>query len=200
MIGDEENTEFINEITKLENNNESNGGIMQEIKKNHINNLIYFGSILTFTCIIMLLFWNIKKESNQVHQKYGSFTNKNASLLVISQEDFDYFDQLNNTTKVQNCNQNDYNKNTLIVVSNQVMKDDVKECIELFKPKLHDILLIIYNATQESILQDVDDNVNYYYLSSKALSIQNSKIKKFEYLEVDEQKEVIAQIINNIFK
>ncbi|CAD8175484.1 unnamed protein product [Paramecium octaurelia] len=200
MIGDEENTEFINEITKLENNNESNGGLQQEIKKNHINNLIYFGSILTFTCIIMLLFWNIKKQGNPVQQKYGSFPNKNASLLVISQEDFHYFDQLNNTTKVQNCNQTDFNKNTLVVLSNQILKDDVKDCIELLKPKIHDILLIIYNATQESILQEVDDNVNYYYLSSKELLIPNSKIKKFEYLEDDEQQEVIVQIINNVFK
>lgn len=60
MIGDEENTEFINEISKQEKN-ESNAGLTRENKKNYINRLIYFGSTFSFMCIIILLFWYIKK-------------------------------------------------------------------------------------------------------------------------------------------
>ncbi|CAK76640.1 unnamed protein product (macronuclear) [Paramecium tetraurelia] len=190
MIGDEENTEFISEVSKQEKN-ESKLGPLKSDKKTHVNNLIYFGATLAFTCIIMLLFWNVKKQS---------FHKKNAHLLVISQEEFDYFDQLSDTTKVSNCNQTISNQNTLVIVSNQIVKDDVKDCIEHLKPQFSDILLIIYNATQESILKEEDKNVIQYYLSNTELSIPNSEIQKFEQLEEDEQLEVVAQIINNIFK
>ncbi|CAD8163180.1 unnamed protein product [Paramecium pentaurelia] len=197
MIGDEENTEFINEISKQEIN-EIKDDLNQQNRKQLINNLIYFGSILIFTCIIILLFWNIKKQRNP--SKLVDIHKNNPQLLVISQEHFDYFDQLNNTTQVSNCNQTIFKENILIVISNQIIKDDIKDCIELLKPQFNDILLIIYNATQESILKKVDDNMNQYYLSSNELSIQNQKIQKFEHLEVDEQQEVVVQIINNIFK
>ncbi|CAD8063999.1 unnamed protein product [Paramecium primaurelia] len=198
MIGDEENTEFINENSKQEIN-EIKDGLNQQNRKQFINNLIYFGSILIFTCIIILLFWNIKKQSNP--SKLVDSHKINPQLLVISQEHFDYFDQLNNTTQVSNCNQTIFKENILIVISNQIIKDDIKDCIELLKPQFSDILLIIYNATQESILKEFDDeNMNQYYLSTNELSIQNQKIQKFEHLEVDEQQEVVVQIINNIFK
>lgn len=60
MIGDEENTEFISEGNKQEKN-ELKVGSMKTDKKSHVNNLIYFGATIAFTCIIMLLFWNVKK-------------------------------------------------------------------------------------------------------------------------------------------
>ncbi|CAD8091151.1 unnamed protein product [Paramecium sonneborni] len=199
MIGDEENTEFISESNKQEKKQFKSGRI--QIDKNiQVNNLIYFGAILAFTCIIMLLFWNVKKQSNHIQSKYIGFHKKNAHLLVVSQEEFDYFDQLSDTTKISNCNQSITNENTLVFLSNQIVKDDVKNCIDLLKPKFNDILLIIYNATQESILKEIDENVIQYYLSNKELKISNSEIQKFENIEEDDQIEVVAQIINNIFK
>lgn len=60
MIGDEENTEFIGEVNKLGKNDSKVGGIKRD-KKSHVNNLIYFGATIAFTCIIMLIFWNVKK-------------------------------------------------------------------------------------------------------------------------------------------
>ncbi|CAD8056384.1 unnamed protein product [Paramecium primaurelia] len=199
MIGDEENTEFISESNKQEKN-ELKVASMKTDKKSHVNNLIYFGATIAFTCIIMLLFWNVKKQSNNIQSKYVGFHKKNAHLLVVTQEEFDYFDQLSDTTKISNCNHTISNENTLVIVSNQIVQNDVKDCIDHLKPQFSDILLIIYNATQESILKEEDKNVIQYYLSNKELSIPNSEIQKFEQLEEDEQLEVVAQIINNIFK
>ncbi|CAD8079767.1 unnamed protein product [Paramecium sonneborni] len=187
MIGDQDKIQFISESNR-QDKKESKSDFSLMNKNNQLNNFIYFGVILTFTCIIMLLFWNVNKQNNYIQPKYIEFHKQNAHLILVSQEE------------VSNCNQTVLNEKTLVFVSNQIVKDDIKHCINHLQSQFSDILLIVYNAIQESILKENYKNVIQYYLSNKELTIRNQKIKKKENLEEYEQIEVIVQIINNNFK
>ena len=77
MIGDEESAEFIGHVIKEKKPLKSTS------KRQSINGLIYFGGVLIFMCIIILLFWQVSKKSNFISSSYIGFHKKDAHLLGI---------------------------------------------------------------------------------------------------------------------